>query len=78
MRNPEILKQLKEQFTLLTVDYYDNGEDVDTFVFKADEITEFDAENLWITYDNLYGNGDYDGAFEDYLAERGVNYYVIQ
>jgi hypothetical protein len=77
MRQGSILKELKKRFTLLKVDFYSDGESIETFVFRAEEVTEEQAEKLWTEYDALYSADEYDGAFEDFLKDAGVNYTTL-
>ncbi|MER2009177.1 MAG: hypothetical protein ABS939_17140 [Psychrobacillus sp.] len=72
-----IMDRLKREFTIVKIDFYDNGEDVQYFVFNASEINEIDGYNLYEEYNSLYNNDKFDGAFEDYLQEKGVDYGVI-
>jgi hypothetical protein len=77
MLKPELIKELTAQYTLLPVDFYDNGEDKETFIFRAEQVTPEKAENLWEEYNTLYQNDQYDGAFEDFLNEKPYDFYTL-
>lgn len=74
MRNQTIIENLKKQFTILEVDYYNDGDSIEIFVFNASDVTEEQANKLWDDYDEKYQNDEFDGAFEDYMVELGIEY----
>jgi hypothetical protein len=77
MKNEKIIKDLTKQFTLLKVDYYDNGEDKDTFVFYAKDLNQEQADKIWEEYDTGYTNDKIDCAFEEYLEQKGISYWRL-
>jgi hypothetical protein len=72
-----IIDRMKREFTVIKIDFYDNGEDVEYFVFDANEFSETDGHSLYEEYDSLYDDDKFDGTFEDFLQEKGVNYGII-
>jgi hypothetical protein len=79
MQDTRILNELKQQFVVVEIDFYDNGEDVTTFIFRKGEHIqdESQAYRLYEEYDELYNNDDFDGAFEEFLHEKGINYATL-
>jgi hypothetical protein len=77
MKNEQIIKDLEKQFTLLKVDYYNNGEDVDTFVFYAKDLTDKQADMTWEEYDTGYSSDKLDCSFEEYLEQKGISYWKL-
>lgn len=75
--NGVIVEELKKNFVVVEIDFYDDGESIEHFVFRKEEISEKEVSKLYETYNKLYSNGKYDGAFEDYLQEKGINYDVL-
>jgi hypothetical protein len=72
-----IIKEMKDLFTIVEIDFYNNGEDVETFVFRASEMSEEKVWELWEDYDNKYNNDEFDGAWEDYLSDKGIKYATL-
>jgi hypothetical protein len=75
--NKEILDRLEEQFTIDQVDFYGDGEDVSTFVFFASEVSSERAGQLWDDYSEKYEEEEFDGAYEDYLQELNIRYWIL-
>ena len=69
--NVKLYEDLKEQFTIIDIDFYDEG-DKTYFLFYANEITEKKANELYDDYDEKYGDEEFHGAFEDYLKELEI------
>jgi len=76
--NREIIERLEEQFTVVYVDYYNNGEIVDLYVFFADEVGKDEAYGLYDEYEEKYNNDEFDASFEEYLQEKGIRYYIFK
>lgn len=74
--NRKIINDLEKQFTIVGIDFYE-GDPETFFVFYANEVTEHKAYNLYNNYNELYNDGEYDGAFEDYLQEHNINYWIL-
>lgn len=75
--NGQIVEELKKNFVVVEIDFYDDGESIEHFVFRKSEISEEQVTELWETYNELYQNDQYDGAFEDYLNEKEINYDLL-
>lgn len=76
-RSKQLRKEFDSQFTALEIDFYEDGESVQTFIFRADEHSFSDALDLYSDYDQKYSDDEFDGAFEDYLQELGIDYFVL-
>lgn len=74
--NAKLYEDLKEKFTIIDIDFYDEG-DKTYFLFYANEISEHKANELYDDYHEMYENELYDGAFEDYLQELEIKYYIL-
>lgn len=78
MREPKLLDELKENFTILDVNFEEVGEEGRTiFLFKANEVSHEQANNLWNNFNEEYDNGDYTCSFEEYLNDKGIAYFNL-
>ena len=73
----KIREDLEKQFTLQKIDFYDNNEDVQTFIYYADEVSSSQADALYEDYEKKYNADQYNGAFEDYLKEQNIKYCIL-
>lgn len=75
--NGVIVEELKKNFVVVKIDFYEDGKSIEHFIFKRSEISEEQVTKLYETYSELYSNDLFDGAFEDYLQEKGIHYDVL-
>lgn len=75
--NNQIEKDLKKQFTIVNIDFYQDGSDVETFVFRAKDLSEEEAYKLFEQYEEEYNNEEFEDSFEDYLKYKKIPYYVL-
>lgn len=76
-RKEKLKADLKDRFTLDTIDFYGDGENVQTFVYYADEVSEDKAYKLYEEYDKAYNDNTFDGSFEEFLEELGITYIIL-
>lgn len=74
--NDKLFEDLKEKFTIIDIDFNEEG-DKKYFLFYANEFSEDKANELYGDYDEKYSNDQYDGAFEEYLQELEIKYYIL-
>jgi hypothetical protein len=77
MYDTTIIKEMKELFTIVEIDFYNDGESVQTFVFRANEISENEVWKIYNNYEEQYNSDEFDGAWEDFLQEKGINYSIL-
>jgi hypothetical protein len=78
MYNPNIVLDMMKNFVVVDVDC-ENPENCKQFIFKVgDGMTKTDdGINLYNAYNELYSNDLYNGIFEEYLTENGVEYAIL-
>lgn len=77
--NVEILRKLEDQFSLVVIDLYGEGklEDQLYVLCNADEHSKSDIEHLFEEYEEGYENDEIDCVFTEFLADKGVNFWIL-
>ncbi|GAB6440695.1 MULTISPECIES: hypothetical protein [Bacillus cereus group] len=75
--NGQILEELGKEFLIVKIDFYNNGEDIEYFVFRKSEVTEEEISQMHEKYNEEYDAEEFKGTFYDYLDEKGINYDLL-
>ncbi|MGX5609233.1 hypothetical protein ACWKTZ_22920 [Bacillus cereus] len=75
--NGQILKELGKEFLIVKIDFYNNGEDIEYFLFRKSEVTEEKIAQVYKEYNEEYNADKFKGEFYDYLEEKGINYDLL-
>ncbi|PDZ94264.1 hypothetical protein CON36_34725 [Bacillus cereus] len=75
--NGQIVKELEKEFLIVKIDFYNNGEDIEYFLFRKSEVTEEKIAQVYKEYNEEYNADKFKGEFYDYLEEKGINYDLL-
>ncbi|MDA1675022.1 hypothetical protein [Bacillus cereus group sp. TH152-1LC] len=76
--NGQIVKELGKEFLVVKIDFYNNGEDIEYFLFRKSEVTEEKIAQVYKEYNEEYNADKFKGEFYDYLEEKGINYDLLK
>lgn len=76
--NGQIVNELGKEFLIVKIDFYNNGEDIEYFLFRKSEVTEEKIAQVYKEYNEEYNADKFKGEFYDYLEEKGINYDLLK
>lgn len=75
--NGQIVKELEKEFLVVKIDFYNNGEDIEYFLFRKNEITKEKIAQVHKKYNEEYDAEKFKDTFEKYLEAKGINYDLL-
>ncbi|MEJ1517235.1 hypothetical protein R3O67_28925 [Bacillus cereus] len=75
--NGQIVKELEKEFLVVKIDFYNNGEDIEYFLFRKSEITKEKIAQVHKKYNEEYDAEKFNDTFEKYLEAKGINYDLL-